>query len=397
MSPQPRSASPGSPEPEGALALAPGLQVSDHIQREHLLTIFEHVPAGIVYMDPTGRILAVNPAFEQYVSCPAETLIGERFLQAFPAGGASLAALIEEVGSTGRAARRQSWPFAFEGSSGVPTFWDCAICATRDPEGGVMGLLLLMTDVTDRVLEQQRVREAAADRMLRNERLLALGTLTSAIGHELRNPLGIIQNAALALGQRADQPERVRRLAATVRSEAQRATKVINDLLDFVRVRAPRRHPVGIPGLLAETLHRVSIPETISVQCALPPELPLMLLDGQQMGQVLENLLRNAVEAMPDGGRLGIQAQLTGDRLELRVTDSGAGVLPEDLERIFEPLFTTKRSGTGIGLAISKRLVEAHGGTIAIETAPGIGSAFTVTVPVQGREGEGGQIRLEPE
>jgi signal transduction histidine kinase len=250
-----------------------------------------------------------------------------------------------------------------------------------------MGLLLLITDATDRVMEQRRAQEEAADRVLRTERLSTLGTLTSAIGHELRNPLGIIRNAARALGQRPEEPERVRRLAATVEAEAQRATKVITDLLDFARVRAPRRHPVGIPGLVAETLHRVSVPENIPVECVLTPDVPLVLLDGQQMGQVLENLIRNAVEAMPGGGALRVETQLLEGRLDLRVADNGPGVLPEDIERIFEPLFTTKRSGTGIGLAISQRLVEAHGGEIRVETTPGLGTTFIVSLPLEGSIG----------
>jgi PAS domain S-box-containing protein len=387
MAPQPRSSAPGLQEEGGDPPLVPGLQVSQHIQREHLLTIFEHVPAGIVYMDPTGRILAVNPAFEEYVSRPAEVMVGERFLDLFPVGGTSLQILIEEVGSIGGAVNRQNWRFSSGSDPEAATFWDYTVCATRDPNGVILGLLLLITDVTDRVMEQRRAREAAADQVLRSERLSTLGTLTSAIGHELRNPLGIIRNAARALAQRPEEPERVRRLAATVEAEAQRANKVITDLLDFVRVRAPRRHPVGIPGLVAETLHRVGVPETIPVECVLTPDLPLLWLDGQQMGQVLENLVRNAVEAMPAGGVLRIAAQTAEGRLELRVADNGPGVLPEDSERIFEPLFTTKRTGTGIGLAISKRLVEAHGGVITMETAPGQGTTFTVSLPLEGNLG----------
>jgi signal transduction histidine kinase len=129
------------------------------------------------------------------------------------------------------------------------------------------------------------------------------------------------------------------------------------------------------------------VPENIPVECILAPDLPLVRLDGQQMGQVLENLVRNAVEAMPAGGALRIEAQMVEGHLDLRVADDGPGVLPEDQERIFEPLFTTKRSGTGIGLAISKRLVEAHGGVITMETAPGQGTAFTVRLPLEGSIG----------
>src|SRR5947209_14203560 len=289
MTPQPSGLSPDSRSEAGDPGLAPALQVSQHIQREHLLTIFEHVPAGIVYLDPTGQIHAVNPAFERYISRPAESLVGARLADIFPVGGSSLQLLLEEVGQTGGTVCQQNGRFSWSGDPETAAYWDYTVCATRDPDGSIRGLLLMITDVTDRVVEQQRTREEAADRMVRSERLSTLGTLASAIGHELRNPLGIIQNAARALGQRADDPDRVRRLADTVSAEAQRATKVITDVLDFVRVRSPRRHPVGIPGMVSETLYRVGVPERIQVDCDLSPDLPLAWLDGQQMAQVLEN------------------------------------------------------------------------------------------------------------
>jgi len=389
MTPQP-SGLPQASHPEaGDPGLTPALQLSHHIQREHLLTIFEHVPAGIVYLDPAGLILAVNPAFERYVSRPTEVLIGSRLADVFPVGGASLQQLLEEAGRTGGTACQQSGDFSWSGDPDAVSSWDYTICATRAPDGSIRGLLLLVTDVTDRMKAQQRSREEAEDRRVRSERLSTLGTLASAIGHELRNPLGIIQNAARALEQRADDPERVRRLADTVSAEAQRATKVITDVLDFVRVRAPRRHPVGIPGMVSETLYRVGVPESIRVECDLSPDLPLVLLDGQQMAQVLENLIRNAAEAMPEGGSIRVEARAIDGHLEFRVADDGPGVLPQDVTRIFEPLFTTKKSGTGIGLAISKRLVEAHGGAIRVETVPGLGTTFTISLPLS-ESGEGG-------
>jgi PAS domain S-box-containing protein len=389
MTPQPSGLIQASRSEAGDPGLTPALQVSQHIQREHLLTIFEHVPAGIVYLDPAGHILAVNPAFERYLSRPTESLVDARLADLLPLGGATLQLLLEEVGRTGATVCQQNGRFSWTDDPEVAAYWDYTVCATRDPDGSIRGLLLLITDVTDRVREQQQTREEAEDRLARSERLSTLGTLASAIGHELRNPLGIIQNAARALGQRADDPDRVRRLADTVSAEAQRATKVITDVLDFVRVRAPRRHPVGIPGMVSETLYRVGVPERVQVDCDLSPDLPLALIDGQQMAQVLENLIRNAVEAIPERGSIRIVACAEDGQLELSVADSGPGVQPQNVERIFEPLFTTKKGGTGIGLAISKRLVEAHGGAIRVETVLGQGTKFTISMPLEAHRREG--------
>src|SRR5947209_3000081 len=117
MTPQPSSFPPGSRPEAGDPGLAPALQASQQVQREHLLTIFEHVPAGIVYLDPRGHILAVNPAFERYVSRPSEALVGRRLADAFPTGGASLQLLIEEVGRTGGTVSQQSGRFSWGSSS----------------------------------------------------------------------------------------------------------------------------------------------------------------------------------------------------------------------------------------------------------------------------------------
>jgi PAS domain S-box-containing protein len=388
MTPQP-SGLPPSSRPEAADAgLTQALQASQHLQREHLLTIFEHIPAGIVYLDLTGRILAANPAFERATVGSTGSLVGQRLADLFPIGGCSLQQHLEEAGRTGGSCCQQNGRFSWCGDPTALVYWDYTVCATRDPDGTVRGLLLMTTDVTDRVLDQQRDREETEDRMAGSERLSTLGTLASAIGHELRNPLGVIQNAAHALGQRADDPDRVRRLAETVTTEVQRATRVIADVVDYVRVSAPRRHPVGIPGLVEETLYRVGVPERIAVECDLSPDLPAVRLDGQQMGQVLENLIRNAVEAIPESGSIRVAASGIEDRLELVVADTGPGIPPHDLERVFEPLFTTKRSRTGMSLAISKRLVEGHGGSLRVATVPGQGATFTMSLPVDVKSDE---------
>jgi two-component system, NtrC family, sensor histidine kinase AtoS len=382
MTPEP-SGLPLSSRPDAAdPGLTRSLQASQHIQREHLLTIFEHVPAGIVSLDLTGRIVAANPAFERAVSRSMESLVGERLAELFPIGGSSLQQHLEEAGRTGGSCCQQNGRFSWSGDPTAAVYWDYTVCATRDPDGTVRGLLLMITDVTDRVLDQQREREETEDGMAGSERLSTLGTLASAIGHELRNPLGVIQNAAHALGQRADDPDRVRRLAETVTTEVQRATRVIADVVDFVRAQPPRRHPVGVSGLVEETLYRVDVPERIAVECDLSPDLPVLRLDGQQMAQVLENLIRNAVEAIPESGSIRLTASRVEDRIELAVADDGPGIPPQDLERIFEPLFTTKRTGTGMSLAISKRLVEAHGGALRVATVPGQGATFTISLPL---------------
>jgi len=149
--------------------------------------------------------------------------------------------------------------------------------------------------------------------------------------------------------------------------------------------------------LIAGVLEKHPAPEKVEVVTHIPADLPPALVDGRQIGQVLGNLLTNAYQAMPEGGRLTISAEVSGDQspisnlqsldrdrspISIFVTDTGAGIPPEDLDKVFEPLFTTKARGIGLGLAISRNLVEANGGAIGVESEVGQGSTFTVRLPV---------------
>lgn len=227
----------------------------------------------------------------------------------------------------------------------------------------------------------QEVQEQQ-DQLMRAQRLRDIGALAATIGHELRNPLSTIQNAAFLLDARVPKDDpRVARNLEIIRQEVQRATRIIEDLLEFSRVRPPQPVPVDAAALVQEALSRQELPANILVENAITPGGPKVCVDPVQMEQVLGNLISNAVEAMPDGGTLRLQATQRNGHTLIQVSDTGVGIPPENLTRIFEPLFTTKTRGVGLGLALVRRVVEAHAGNVHVESSVGQGTTITIELP----------------
>lgn len=220
------------------------------------------------------------------------------------------------------------------------------------------------------------------ERLLRAERLSAIGTLAATVSHELRNPLSVINNAVFFLSTKVsrEDPRVVRNLEIICR-EVQTATHVIEDLLDFARSRPPQVTPVAAELLVRDALSRQQVPENVRVENLVPKGLPPLCVDPGQMQQVLSNLIENAVHAMPDGGILRLEGAAKSGRATLRLSDTGVGIAPENLSRIFEPLFTTRSRGVGLGLALVRRALEAHGGRVSVESEVGKGTTFILDLP----------------
>jgi signal transduction histidine kinase len=225
----------------------------------------------------------------------------------------------------------------------------------------------------------------AQESLVRREKLALLGHLASGVGHELRNPLGVMSNAVFYLEMVLEQaPENVREYLGILRQQIALSGKIVNDLLDFSRINPAQRQPTALKSLAAAQLERLAPLPGITVQQEFPDTLPFVHVDPVHAGQVVMNLLTNAVQAMGEkGGTLKLSGRLNGGSgVLLEVTDTGPGVPPENLERIFEPLFTTKARGIGLGLAVSKSLAQANGGDLMVSSEPGRGATFLFAMPV---------------
>jgi signal transduction histidine kinase len=230
-----------------------------------------------------------------------------------------------------------------------------------------------------------QLREAQ-DQLLQSERLAAVGRLAASVAHELRSPLMVMRNSIyyldrlLSLNQ--GDADTWRRYLGKMNGEIDRQSKIINDLLFFSRNRPRQLANVEMNELLREALHRTLIPESIVLETAFAEGLGSIRADADQMLQVFVNLISNAVQAMPDGGRLQITTSAPDEyAIEISVADTGVGIPPENLARLFEPFFTTKEKGIGLGLSVTQNIIEGHRGTLAVQSAVGEGTRFSVRLP----------------
>ena len=267
-------------------------------------------------------------------------------------------------------------------------------------------VLRLNSELEHQVEQRSRQLLEAQEELVRKEKLAILGQLCGSVGHELRNPLGVMNNAVyflkLVLGE-AD--ETVKEYLGIIGNEIANSQRIIADLLDFARTKAPQKRAVAVRDLIDENLGRCTIAQHLAIQLDIPETLRPLWIDPLQIGQVLTNLISNAVQAMPEGGSLCIGARdadatfgedpereevpgpptpnpkSPGNFIEISVTDSGEGISPENMKKLFQPLFTTKAKGVGLGLVVCRNLIEANGGWIGVASEPGKGTCFAVRLP----------------
>jgi two-component system, NtrC family, sensor kinase len=278
------------------------------------------------------------------------------------------------------------------------------LCAKVAARGG--GEIRMLIDSFNRMAEDLRARTSelldAQEALVRKEKLAILGQLSGSVGHELRNPLGVMSNAVYFLKLvLSDADGTTKDYLEIIKHEIDNCLRIISDLLDFARTRPPQRQSVTAEELIRQSVERCTIADNITVTIDIPEALPSVHVDPPQLGQVLMNLITNGAQSMPDGGALCLSARLvpsavgvagvpgdqagsppqnTFDSVAISVTDSGAGITKENRKKLFQPLFTTKTKGIGLGLVVCKNLVEANGGRIAVESESGKGTTFTVTL-----------------
>jgi PAS domain S-box-containing protein len=298
----------------------------------------------------------------------------------------------------------ESWQRRQDGEKRLLAWW----CRTlRDAYGNVIGALSTARDITEQrraqaalqeyserleqmVEERTRELRAAQEQLLQQERLALLGQIASGIGHELRGPLSTISNAVYLLRQILPTSDEATREALDILTrQVEASNRIITSLLTFARPQPPVRRPTDVRAVIDAALAQAALPNTIVIRREFDDTLPEVQADADQLLIVFSNLIRNAVQAMGEhGGTLTISGQrstVSGQppAIEIRITDTGTGIPPEIRDKLFQPFFTTKSRGLGLGLALCKLIVEAHGGTIAVESIAGKGTTFTVTLPVE--------------
>jgi two-component system, NtrC family, sensor kinase len=222
-------------------------------------------------------------------------------------------------------------------------------------------------------------------RQQRSERLAAIGQVAGGIAHELRNPLNVIKTSVYYLlnARNATASKTVEHLQRIERHVVA-ADGVITALSNFAKLPLPELRPTRLAACVRELLELTPLPDHVRLVVDLPAGLPAVLADSEQIRIVVGNLVRNAREAMPQGGQLTIRGRVAGDTVEVDVADTGVGIAAENLPRILEPLYSTKARGLGLGLAIARAILEKNRGSLRVVSAPGLGSTFTVCLTTAG-------------
>lgn len=247
----------------------------------------------------------------------------------------------------------------------------------RQPDGRIF-LLELVADVTDRERLRGRLTEA--------ERLASIGELAAGMAHEIRNPLAAIVNATALLGDEDTLgPEERAATIGAVRKEARRLNSILSDFLRFARPREPTRVTGDLRGVVAHVAALVGerCQPGLAIEACVDPDVPVFTFDPDQLTQVLWNVSLNAVEAMNGQGRLLVHGRRELHEVVIETSDTGPGIPPEELRRIFEPFYSRRAGGTGLGLPIARRIVVAHGGRIDVESAMGVGTRVLIRLPVR--------------
>ena len=243
-------------------------------------------------------------------------------------------------------------------------------------------------------------------RLARAERLASLGEVAASLAHEVKNPLAGIAGAVRVIADELPATDPRKEIMEEILDQVHRLDKTVKDLLVFARPATPTLASCDVHQVLDRVLILLAedpAAKAVRIVRAYEPGMPQLEADGRQLGQVFLNLLLNAVQAVPDGGQVTLRTGLyagngadaepwrpRGHAVEVRVSDNGPGIPASVVSNIFTPFFTTKSRGAGLGLSISRRIVEDHGGWIGVESAPGEGATFRVVLPVRAADGRGG-------
>jgi two-component system sensor histidine kinase PilS (NtrC family) len=338
--------------------------------------IVDNVPSGLLSVGRDGAVLSYNREAERITGLAAAEVVGRPVGSVFPALAerGALEALEERAG----AARVSRLQLAFERPDGQRRLLGMSASLLRGENGAAQGAILIFQDLT-RVAEME-------EQLRRSERLGAVGQLAAGLAHEIRNPLASLSGAVELLS--ADPPgddAGSRRLAEIVRCETARLNRLVTDFLSYARPGPGQLERVVLAAALAELqeLWRSADSGGVVLRVDAEPAAAVQA-NPDQLRQVLWNLVRNAAEAQPADGVVRIDAHaVAGEEAwtEIRIEDRGMGIPAEHLERVFEPFYTTKAKGTGLGLATVHRIVEAHGGRLALSSRPGEGTVVRVLLP----------------
>ena len=335
--------------------------------------IFQSAGTGLIALDREYQMTALNRAAEEITGLTVTQAIGHSW-PALIGAAVPLASIEATIDANPRASMRHETALRRPDGSTVPV--RMTFSALRSGEGERLGLIIACEDFSAIRAMESRMRQA--------DRLATVGRMAANIAHEIRNPLASLTGAIEVLTSPHTAEDARERLSQIVARESERLNHIIKNFLEYARPAPLSIATFDVAAAAEEVLllleHRAS-PGSLKVIREFATSV-LWPVDAQQFRQILWNLCLNAVEAMPEGGELRVAVAVRGDTLEVSVGDTGEGIAAGDIAHVFEPFFSTKSEGTGLGLTLVRRIATAHGGGVTIESGPETGTRVRVTLPV---------------
>ena len=325
--------------------------------------VIENIPSGLFSLETSGKIVLFNSAAERITGLKRNNVIYRYSNEIFP--------FLSLPPKTGR----------HEGEiirDSEKRYIGVSISINKNSEGKVLGYIGTFQDLTDIIKLEEEIK--------RREKLAAIGELSASIAHELRNPLASMKGSFEMLKEDVLPEETKKRLMDIAMSEMDRLNAIVTDFLIYCNPRPPAMERFNLSAAANEVSDMLqNISGKVRIVKDIQDEV-FMVADEQKIRQLLWNLTLNAVEAVPEGGETGISVSADDNNVILKVSDSGAGIPEENVEKVFYPFFSTKKKGTGLGLSIAYRIVEEHHGSIKILSGKGRSTEFIVTLPLQKTE-----------
>ena len=355
---------------------------------ERYRTVIEGMRESLAIIGEDKRIEYVNPAVERHMGYKPEELMGERFDRFLTPESLKIAAESYE-----KRRRGEPVPSVYEVQAVTKdgALKDFEVSVSVCSEARKLKTVVVFEDVTDRKrmlrdLESysERLEELVEERtkeLRETEHMAAVGETAAMVGHDLRTPLQTVSNI-LHLMKSTPAGKKRAEFEEELMRQVNFMDRVVSNLQEYARPLKPELTETSLRQLINETLSTMRVPDNVQVSLTIPGDLRLMV-DATLMRRVFTNLIANAIEAMPKGGKLTVTATRKREATYISVGDTGTGISEKMLGKIFRPIPTTKPGGTGLGLVIVKRLVDAQGGAVAVESQVGRGTVFTVKLPLR--------------
>ncbi len=335
-------------------------------------SILNSVSSGVLSVDQQGNVVTANPAAARLLSSGEDELNGFPLEKVFP-GQEALVTPARRILAGGQS--RATMEFDLQGGDGsIPV---AARITPHLSRGHTVGIVVTIEDLSE-------VRDLT-EQLYRADKLSGLGELVAGVAHEVRNPLGVIRASVQMMEQELPDGCSSSELTQVMLQEIDRLDAVVNALLDFGRpseYRFGRVNPLPVLEEVVLLTRQFARQQQVKVDCDFNGLRAEIHADEDRLKQVFVNLISNAIQAMPNGGTLAISARADGGLLKVSFADTGTGIPEDELGRIFDPFYTTRAGGSGLGLSIVHRIVDAHNGYINVSSSEGEGSAFTVVLPL---------------